>query len=193
MTPEQEIRAAAVQAAASFCAPIGSAGQSIPDMEDVLFVADVFKGYVENGWEAALQIYATSAKQQVSQSGQDVELREQHPVQDVQLPQAEAPTQQPLTPSAPATDVVPEIEPPSADVIPIEARGVVTKKQVKSRTYLDKIKAKRAEGIAKMAKVAKTEEHKERLREDAQESGLLDFPVRINGQDIELGRYLASL
>lgn len=88
MTPEQEIRAAAISAAATFCAPIGGASNGhIPAPEDVLFVADVFYGYVQGGWEEALKVYATSEKQQAAPTVRNVELREGPPVEDILLPE----------------------------------------------------------------------------------------------------------
>lgn len=195
MTPEQEIRAVAIQAAASFCAPIsGVAARQIPNLDDVLFVADVFYGYVQGGWEEALRIDATSEKQQQESHVKSVELREQTPAQGTSPsrpePQPEPPAPVPPTPEPASTN---EGETPIADIIPIEARGVVTKEQSSARRAVDRIKRKRAEKIVNEFKVAKVEEHRQRLREEAEESGLLGFLVTVNGRELELGSYLASL
>lgn len=189
MTPEQEIRAVAIKAAASFCAPFSDVrGQHIPNVEDVLFVADVFYGYVQGDWEEALKVSTTSDKQE--QPAQDVELCEQHQVQDAHSSQ---PTEADASPSSVKPPTPSEGDAPIADIIPIEARGAVTKRQTKAQAYFNKIKEERATKLLKLATVAKTEEHKERLREDAQEFGLVDFPVSVNGREMELGQYLASL
>lgn len=195
MTPEQEIRAAAISAAATFCAPIGGASNGhIPAPEDVLFVADVFYGYVQGGWEEALKVYETSEKQQDAPAVRNVELRESPPPEDILLPELESPPTPPhpaetlpmaATPKAP--------ERPDADVIPLEARGAATKGQSKARLHVDKIRRQRAEQILNQARVAKAEEHKLRLIDEARDAGLHGFPVEINGQTQELGSYLASL
>lgn len=195
MTPEQEIRAVAVQAAAAFCAPISNVHErNIPNVENVLFVADVFYGYVQGGWEEALRIHATSDKTSDEPSTKSVELRERRPVQDAPLPESVQPEQsRPSAKSAPPAEAPQEKVPSDADVIPIQARGVVTKEQVGARRYFDKMKRERAEHILKRARVAKAQEHKERLREDAEESGLLGVLVEVDGTEMELGQYLASL
>jgi antitoxin (DNA-binding transcriptional repressor) of toxin-antitoxin stability system len=208
VTPDQEARATAISAAASFCAPIsgvadqqmpdGSIRRGIPNIEDVLFVADVFYGYVQGGREEALRIYGTSDKQQTP-AVKDVELREQRPVQDVPLPEPELPA----TPSEPQPPVDPvastgacegvEGGSPVADIIPIEARGSATKEQSNARSYLNRVKEKRAESIYKRALVAKVEEHRQRLRDEAESSGVLHFTLRVDGKDQELVQHLTSL
>ena len=195
MTPEQEIRAAAISAAATFCAPIGGASNGhIPAPEDVLFVADVFYGYVQGGWEEALKVYATSEKQQGVPTVRNVELRESPPVEDILLSELES---QPVPPHPaeilPAADAREEPEPRDADVIPMAARGVVTQEQSSARRAVDRIKRQRAMKIFNQAQVAKAAEHKQRLIEEAEDAGLHDFVLEIKGESLVLGSYLASL
>lgn len=195
MTPEQEIRAAAISAAATFCAPIdGASNGHIPAPEDVLFVADVFYGYVQGGWEEALKVYATSEKQQETPTMRNVELRESPPVEDILLPELES---QPVPPHPAETLPTPptsrEPERREADIIPLEARGVVTKEQSSARRAVDRIKRQRAMKIFNQAQVAKAAEHKQRLIEEAEDAGLQDFVLEIKGESLVLGSYLASL
>jgi hypothetical protein len=215
MTPEQEIRAAAIQAAASFCAPIGYVqGGVIPNPEDLLFVADVFCGYIEDGWQRALEINATGAKDQDANAGRgtddtaadvekpsepmdllrDVELREQQPAGDaevtfdpdpVTIPQA-VPVATPEPAPTQAADT-------SANVIPIGGRGNGGQPQNETRLKIEKMRRKVAEQIVSEAQTAKAREHKDRLRERAEERGVSDFVMDIDGQLVAVGAYLASL
>lgn len=197
MTPEQTMRASAIAAAAAFCAPFSGVDDGkIPALEDVLFVADVFHGYIEGGWQEALGIYATGDKQQDAPKVHSVELREEStPVEDILLsePEAQAPSGPPPHPSeAPPEEG--QGEGPDADVIPIEVRGHVTKEQNRARRMVDKIRRDRAMKIFNQSRVAKSEEHKHRLLDEAEQAGLLDYVLRIEGQPpLELGAHLASL
>jgi type IV secretory pathway VirB10-like protein len=195
MTPEQEIRAAAISAAATFCAPIGGASNGhIPAPEDVLFVADVFYGYVQGGWEEALKVCATSEKQQAMPTVRNVELRESPPMEDILLPELESPPTPPHPAETfPAATAPKAPERRDADVIPLEARGVVTKEQSSARRAVDRIKRQRAMKIFNQAQVAKVAEHKQRLIEEAEDAGLQDFVLEVEGKPLVLGSYLASL
>lgn len=190
VTPEQELRAVAIQAAASLCAPVSPVDrQEIPQVESVLFVADVFYAYVQGGWEQALDVYAATASKEPEpeEPVEDVELREKAVEPDIL---AEEAAQEP--PQAPAPEPRDEVE-PEAEVIPLAARGTVTKEQSKASRYLHRVKLERATGILKQAAVAKTAEHKDRLREQASSAGLDDFVLPIGGVDQKLGEYLQNL
>ncbi|MFE0472482.1 hypothetical protein ACFW2V_12800 [Streptomyces sp. NPDC058947] len=194
MTPDQEIRAAAIKAASALCAPVSPVDdQQIPNVEDVLFVADVFKGYIEQGWEEALRIH-NLGNAQPSDSVRDVELREQKSIEDVHLVEP-APPAESAAPAGPLlpTQGVKEQGETVADIIPIQARGTVTKEQSEARRAVDRVRRQRAEQIVNQARVAKTSEHKQNLLDQTEAAGLLDFPVEVEGGRQELGAFLQSL
>lgn len=200
MTPDQEIRAEAIKAAAALCAPVSPVDdQQIPNVEDVLFVADVFKGYIDQGWEEALRLHSLSGTQQAP-SVRTVELREQQPVEDVPLPEQVQTSPGPTSAPEPAVEPTPEPaiatkvpKESMADIIPIEARGTVTKEQGAARRMVDRIRYQRAEQLFKQAQVAKSEDHKQRLRDEMEGAGLANVVISIEGRKQELGQYLASL
>lgn len=198
MTPEQELRAVAIQAAASLCAPVSPVDrQEIPQVENVLFVADVFQGYIQGGWKQAMAVYETAARKEEAEAApeepvKDVELRERAVEPDILAEEAAA--ELPAREFVPSRETEGDPEPTQvADVIPMQARGVVTKEQSKASQYLNRIKRERAAGILKQASVAKTAEHKDRLRNEASEAGLDNFVMTINGVERSVGEYLASL
>lgn len=189
MRPEQEVRAAAIQAAAAFCAPIGGvADRQIPSPEDVLFVADVFAAYIESGWEAALRVVSTSEEQSAAESAGNVGPHRRTPEQTAASPK---PHPQPVTPESSLPTPV-QARQGGADVIPIEARGGVSGKQAKAAGVVRRIKRTRAEGILREFGAAKAEGHRNRLRKEAEESGLLDHPVTVGGREVKLGELLGG-
>ena len=204
MTPEQEIRAAATQAAATFCAPLGSS------FDDLLFVAKVFEAQITEGPEAALRVYATGQPSAVTQDApepepavKDVELREQeHPVGDILMMSFDddPPTIPRINPAPQAASEAPAVaasapvpEPQTADVIPLAVRGTVDGKQDKARRKIEGMRHQRAQKLVQQAKTAKVPAHKERLRDEADEAGLTEFQIEIDGKLQVLGAYLASL
>jgi hypothetical protein len=207
VTPEQELRALAIQAAASHCAARDVS------LEDVVFVADVFCGYIQDGAERALQIDAAGTRQVQLEPGmgdtspaegpapvvRDVELREERSVEDVPVSFDPDPVtvmravqdteSAPVEPSASG----PEPNPPSADIIPLAARGSTTPQQSSARHKIEKLRREAANKILAEAKSAKALEHKRRLYEKAEEKGLCNLLLEIDGQTRELGPYLESL
>lgn len=182
MTADQRVRAVAIQSAAAFCAPA-------TPIEDVLFAADVFAGYIEGGWQRALQVHS-SGNTQEQPDVQSVELREQA------TPEAPAShEEQPPKVDAPAP---PEQSPPSsvdehAEVIPLAARGTVSKKQTEARRIIDRNRRERAKYFLNQAKVAKAQEHKMRLLDEVAEAQLDDFVMEIDGRMQKLGAYIRNL
>lgn len=184
---EQQIRAAAIQASAALCAPITSvSGGEVASVTDVLFVADVFAGYIESGWAAALQIHDNGARQESA-----------HPV----VPPAEPPVR--AVPDAPAvqpepvpaegkTESAPPPEPDSGKVIKAKF-GTGGSSQGEARSKIERIRKESADQILAQAKVAKVRAHKDRLIDEAETRGLEDFPVVIKGATMTLGAYLSSL
>lgn len=212
MTPEQEIRAVAIQAAGAFCAPISPVlGQQIPNLEDVLFVADVFAGYIEGGWENALRVNATDEKKQQGdgegpvQSGQveTVELREQASPAgefEVKFDPDPFPTlpaghdeQTATEPASSATSAPEPTEERTADVIPLAARGKVDPVQATARRKIEKVRHDRAMSFLNQARTAKAPEHKNRIKDEVELNELSGVMLEIDGRVQSLGSYLAKL
>lgn len=204
MTPEQEIRAVAIQAAGAFCAPFSHVQNGvIPNPEDVLFVADVFYGYIQDGATEALRINATSDKSD-QPSIQSVQLREQA-MQLASGSTASAPPaipKQPVAPKRPDASTPPVApEPPAkprredpANVIPMADRGTGSKKQEGFLNIVEKTRRGRAEALLKESAVAKTAQHKRKLIDQAHDAGVGDFVLDVgSGEMQQLGTYLASL
>lgn len=182
---EQQIRAAAIQASAAFCAPLTHVnGGEVASVTNVLFVADVFAGYIEGGWTAALQIHDGG-----SQAG---------PADPV-IPPVEPPVR--AVPDEPDPQPGPVDENPDTSPAPepdpgnvIEAKfGTGGNKQGAARSKIEKIRKDHADRILAQASVAKVRAHKDRLIGEAEDCGLEDFPVVIKGKTMTLGSYLASL
>lgn len=196
MDREQEIRAAGIQAAAAFCAPISYVNDGqVPGIEDVLFVADVFASYIQGGWQTALQVHGEGRREEPLPLVQDVELRETGTEPTAGPGEPHRPPSPislaPATPSEPEPSS--ELPTSIADIIPLEARGAPSKVQLGARRAIERGKAQRAERILAVARVAKTEEHRDRVLEDLKSSGLEGFEVEVNGVPQELGSYLPSL
>lgn len=174
MNPDQQIRAAAAQAAATLMAPI----QPLP--ADYVAVAEVVEAFIRDGKEAAFALCPPA--------------EETAPVQQSPAPQPEVTSEAPA-PRPEPEDVRPEPEPAGqdAEVIPLAARGSVAPKQEGARRIVEDTRRKRAEKIFAEAKMAKVKAHKERLLDEASEAGLSDYPLPIDGKTITLGAYLASL
>lgn len=180
MNADQEIRAAAIQGAAALCE------QGLP-MEDVLFVADVFAAYIAGGWQSALEVHSTGAAPQEPPKIQSVELREQSAPPPVEPAPVEAP---PAVQSS--TESVPES---LADILPLSARGAVTKTQVKARTIVERTRFKRAAQLLNEGRAAKAEGHRQRVLDAIVEAELDEFVLDVgdDGGMQQLGAYLRNL
>lgn len=185
---DQQVRATAIQAAASFCAPLSDAASGIPDVTDVLFVADVFAAYIEKGWEEALRVRCTSGTE-------DAHLQVVGESQSIAASSTPAPvTPGPEAPLAPPAQPEPEaVERRHADVIPLEARGVVRPEQSAARKKVDKVRREGAERVVKQARVAKTPEHLHRITTDAEDAGLLGVMLMVDGELRTVKSYLDEL
>lgn len=181
MTPEQEMRKAAISAAAAFCATRTVAP------EEVIFAADVFARYIEEGSMAALQVVAMSVPQ-VGVS-QEAELRERGTPAP---PVAADPRPAPVLSAVPAQPPAPEAE-SAADVISLAARESAPARHNPARERIERQRKDRADNILAKAQVAKLPEYRQQLIRDAEEHGLADFEVRVNGEPRALGAYLRSL
>lgn len=166
-----QVRADAIKAAAALA---GGVGDSSP--ENVFFTADLFVVFIEQGSDAALAEYARRlALRPVEETPEApvVELREAAPV----VPDKAA--EQAAEQAAPG---------------PLEA-AFDTPAPERSAAFLriQQGREQRARSIVNEAKVAKALDHKKKLIEDAEESGLSGFSLTINGREQELGPYLRSL
>lgn len=180
---DQEIRAAAAQAAAVLMAP------SAPSPADYVAVAEVVEAYIREGKIAAFALCAIPEEQQV-----EVPAQQAPAIQAVASP-APAPVQH--VPPAPEPEVAtePEVTEVSkgADVISLPTRDAPSPKQNAARSIVERRRKERVDSIMAEASVAKVRAHKERLLGDAEDAGLSDFPVTVKGQNMTLGAYLASL
>ena len=170
MNHEQQIRAAAAQAAATLMAPV----QPLP--ADYVAVAEVVEAFIRDGKEAAFALCF---------AGQE------------QVPPAAAPEQVvPVAmepPPAPVIEQEPEDQQADAEVIPLAARGKTSAKQEVASKIVRDTKRKRVESIVAEAGMAKVKAHKERLINDADDAGLSDYAIIIEGKPTTLGAYLESL
>lgn len=176
---DQEIRAAAAQAAATLMAPMQ------PSPADYVAVAEVVEAFIRDGKEAAFAL--------------TVPLPEDVPVAEPQ-PEPEPPAQMrhvAVEDIRPTQDVAPPqgpvVEPkPEAQVIQMVGRAASPKQQ-EARQLIERKKKDRVDAIVAEASVAKVKAHKERLLSDAEDAGLSNYPVVINGSTTTLGSYLGSL
>lgn len=170
---DQEIRAAAAQAAATLMAPMQ------PSPADYVAVAEVVEAFIRNGKEAAFAL--------------TVPLPEDVPAAEPQ-PEPEPPAQ---VRHVVVEDIRPPQEPiaepkPEAQVIQMVGRAASPKQQ-EARQLIERKKKDRVDAIVAEASVAKVKAHKERLLSDAEDAGLSNYPVVINGSTMTLGSYLGSL
>lgn len=209
MTPEQEMRTVAIQAAASFCAPLGTVegGQApqIPALDQVLFVADVFHGYILGGAEEARRIENASAPREpepeapqaaetqfrLTGVGANLEIAVQPPAVPVTVPVPSPVSAVQVPVEAP---VEPEAQETPADIIPLAARGSVSAEQFGARRKIESTRRRAAEGILNRSRVAKLPKQKEDLVVEAEQKGLSDFVLDVgDGTVMQLGAYLDSL
>lgn len=176
---DQEIRAAAAQAAATLMAPM----QPMP--ADFVAVAEVVEAFIRDGKEAAFALTVP------------VDVPEQTPAPE---PEPPAPVRQipvegirPVQDAAPLEEPAPAPQPePEARVIQMVGRAA-TPKQQEARSIIERKKKERVDSIVAEASVAKVKAHKQRLLDDAEGAGLSDYPVVIKGSTMTLGTYLGSL
>jgi len=174
---DQEIRAAAAQAAATLMAPM----QPMP--ADFVAVAEVVEAFIRDGKEAAFALTVP------------VDAPAQLPAPDPEPPAQVG--QVPVEDAPPVQDATPPEEPspapePEAQVIQMVGR-VASPKQQEARSIIERKKKERVDSIVAEASVAKVKAHKQRLLDDAEGAGLADYPVIIKGSTMTLGTYLGSL
>lgn len=167
MNPDQQIRAAAAQAAATLMAPV----QPLP--ADYVAVAEVVEAFIRDGKQAAFALCFTEQPQE--------------------LPAAAPEQAAPEPPPAPAAEPEPEDQQSDAEVIPLAARGKTSAKQETASKIVRDTKRKRVDSIVAEASMAKVKAHKERLINDADDAGLSDYAIVIEGKPTTLGAYLESL
>lgn len=68
--------------------------------------------------------------------------------------------------------------------------GTVTSIQATARSKIERLRKGRAEQFANLARTAKVQEHKNRLRDDIAEADLLDYQLMIDGKLWKLKDYL---
>lgn len=172
---DQEIRAAAAQAAATLMAPMQ------PNPADYVAVAEVVEAFIRDGKGAAFALTipesAPASEPQPPAPAHPVAVEDVRPTEDVTLPE------EPV--------YVPEPE-PEAQVIQMMGR-TASPKQQEARSIIERKKKERVDSIVAEASVAKVKAHKQRLFDDAEEAGLSSYPVVINGSTMTLGAYLDSL
>lgn len=181
MNPDQSVRAAAAQAAATLMAPI----QPIP--ADFIATAEVIEMYIAHGKDAAFALCFPPepvAEQPektpaVEQEAPAIERPEPAAIQDVPLP----PLEQPVEPE-PVRE---------AQVIALPQQPRMPAKQEGALRMIEKTKKARVDSLMNVASVAKVKAHKERLIVEAEDAGLSEYPVTVKGLNTTLGAYLGSL
>lgn len=175
---DQEIRAAAAQAAATLMAPMQ------PSPADYVAVAEVVEAFIRDGKEAAFALtvpVAEDAPPPMPEPVPDPEPVRQVVVEDIR------PVQDAPPPEGPVAEPEPE-----GRVLQMVGRPVSPKQQ-EARQLIERKKKDRVDAIVAEASVAKVKAHKERLLNDAEDAGLSNYPVVINGSAMTLGSYLGSL
>jgi hypothetical protein len=172
---DQEIRAAAAQAAATLMAPMH------PLPADYVAVAEVVEAFIRDGKEAAFALTVPLTEELPPAAPEPPEPVRQVAVEDMRPAQEVAPLEEPAD--------EPE---PEAQVIQMVGRSVSPKQQ-EARQIIERKKKDRVEAIVAEASVAKVKAHKERLLNEAEDAGLAGYPVVIKGSAMTLGTYLGSL
>lgn len=170
---DQEIRAAAAQAAATLMAPMQ------PSPADYVAVAEVVEAFIRDGKAAAFALTVPFSDELPAPDPAvpPVATEQPHAVQEEQIVE-EAP---------------PEPEPErQADVIQMAGRAVSPKQQ-EARQIIERKKKDRVDSIVAQASMAKVRAHKQRLYDEAEDAGLSEYPVLINNSPMTLGSYLGSL
>lgn len=182
---DQEIRAAAAQAAATLMAPVQ------PQPVDFVAVAEVVEAYIRNGKDAAFAL--CPAPVEAAPPAEPAYAS----VSTISQPAPAAVQQIPRAPVAAVPDadelVIEETEEPGARVIPLAAHGAVSQKQAEARRIIERTKKERVDAIVAEAALAKAKGHKQRLADQVEDNGLADYPVLIEGETMTLGAYIGSL
>ncbi len=177
MNPDQSVRAAAAQAAATLMAPV----QPIP--ADFIATAEVIEMYIAHGKDAAFALCfppePVTEQPQQQEAPAVVEHQEPAAVEDIPLP----PLEQPAEPE-PAHE---------AQVIALPQQSRMPAKQEGALRMIEKTKKTRVDSLMNVASVAKVRAHKERLIVEAEDAGLSEYPVTVKGSNTTLGAYLSSL
>lgn len=184
MTPEQ-IRATAAQAAAILMAPVQ------PHPADFLATAEVIETYISQGRDAAFAAH-------LGMTGAiEASVRTEAPSQPQEEPEL-APVIENVLPEPPALAAVQEVAPVTTperrtNVISLPARDEMSPKQASALSFIEKNRKVRVQAIMNQASVAKVKAHKERLLDEAEEAGLLEYPVLVDKTTTTVGAYLRSL
>lgn len=175
MDSEQQIRAAAAQAAASMV-PRGA------PISDYVSVCDVVAAFIENGWEAAHAAYLRYDKNVAPPEGAP--------------PQPTGPQPAMLTEPLTSPAIASQRTEPTSEAIPAEVNKPVPPKQQAARKIVDETIKARARKIANVASVAKARAHLEDLKVEADDAGLLEVLITTPGdrsKAMTLKAYLESL
>lgn len=153
-----------------------------PSPADYVAVAEVVEAFIRDGKAAAFALTVPVAEdaphpmpEPEPEPVRQVVVEDIRPVQDAPLPE----------------ESVAEPE-PEGRVLQMVSRPVSPKQQ-EARQLIERKKKDRVDAIVAEASVAKVKAHKERLLNDAEDAGLSNYPVVINGSAMTLGSYLGSL
>lgn len=171
---DQQIRAAAAQAAATLMAPMQ------PSPADYVAVAEVVEAFIRDGKAAAFALTVPVAEDAPHPMPEPEPVR-QVVVEDIRPVQDAPPLEEPVAEPEPEGRVLQMVGRP------------VSPKQQEARQLIERKKKDRVDAIVAEASVAKVKAHKERLLNDAEDAGLSNYPVVINGSAMTLGSYLGSL
>lgn len=184
MDPDQQIRAVAVQAAASLV-------QRGVSPLDFLVACDVAASYIANGRDAAIATFLQDAPD-VPQVAQSIEPQPANLVEPAQVHHRPAALPTPIPAQSVRSEPVDKTE---GEEIPLEANAPVSPSQESARRMVEKTRRARAANIAAQASVAKVRAHLANLVTEAEDSLLDDVMVTPPGRNepIALGAYLSSL
>lgn len=173
MDKEQQIRAAGMQAAATFMSG------SNADPFNLLFVANFSSVFIEHGWDAAIAQVKGEPVPAAPAGPQAAALVEQ--------------TTKPVEAVQPSGGPVSYDKPVAETSLPAEAASSLPKAQEQAFSRIEGIKKDRVRQIMKEAAMAKAAAHKSRIFDDAEAAGLLQYTVVHNGKNMTLETYLGSV
>jgi len=153
-----------------------------PSPADYVAVAEVVEAFIRDGKEAAFALTVPVAEDAPPPMPEP----EPEPVRQVVV-EGIRPVQDAPPPEEPVAEPEPE-----GRVLQMVGRPVSPKQQ-EARQLIERKKKDRVDAIVAEASVAKVKAHKERLLNDAEDAGLSNYPVVINGSAMTLGSYLGSL
>ncbi len=158
-----------------------------PHPTDFLAVAEVIEAYIGHGRD-----YAFAAHLAMEAPAEPPVQEEQPEAEPEQAPVVEAP-EEPRIPAA-VQEPEPTAEPERhAEVISLPARSEMSAKQAGAIGFIEKNRKARVNAIMNEASVAKIKAHKQRLYDDAEDAGLLEYPVVVDEVTTTVGAYLGSL